>query len=187
MSTKTKIFIGVIVLAIVVITIIVLKYSKTKAPSVETTTSTSSTSGLAAAGGLGGLGGMLSMLGLSDERYKKILSDGTESAYGDSYEVIDSINPIMYSFTHDSEGHTACPTCFEGSPKQGYSAQQLESVDKNLVYTDPKSGIKYVDYSQIIAHNTGAIKSIMEEHAYLKGLLSSDAVQGAGPTNNRVL
>ena len=39
----------------------------------------------------------------------------------------------------------------------------------------------------MIAMNTAAIKNMIEDHAYLKGLVSSNAVQGGGPTNTKVM
>lgn len=181
MSKKAWIFIGIAVLAIVVVVIMVNQYNRTRTPQVETVQYTKETTGLAGAGGIGGLGSLFAGLGLSDERYKKNIS---LTGYGVAANKIDTITPMEYMFTR-ADGTRPCPTC-DQRMKHGFSAQQLEKVDPNLVHTD-EDGTKYVDYHQIAALNTGAIKDMMADMAYLKGLVSSDAVQGGGPTNNRVL
>ena len=177
MSTRTKIFIAILVVVLIVITIIVLKYVKTKTPSVESTQYTKETTGLAGVGGIGGIGGLLTGLGLSDERAKTKIS---YTGYGDAYNKIKVIKPMEYMFTR-ADGTRPCPEC-ENKMRYGFSAQDLEKVDERLVFTD-KNGVKYIDNHQLIALNTGAIQQVMSQQEQLMQMISAGQNSAGGAAN----
>lgn len=199
MSTKTIIFLVLVLIAIIVISIIIVRSSSSEGPQSETTTTTSQTTGLTALlGGFGeGLSGaasaagdspegaaaLASILGLSDERHKNNINKVSKTGWGEAYNTVDTIDLITYSLV-SSNGHTNCLEC--NRERLGFSAQEIEKINPNLIVIG-KDGTKYIDYAQMVALNTGAIKSIQENLSYLKGLVSSDAVQGGGPTNTRVM
>lgn len=177
MSVKTKIFIAIALISLVAIIVIVIQYNKRKGPTTESTTYTKQTTGLSAVGGIGELTGLITSL--SDERYKTNIS---LTGYGEAYNQIKTVKPIEYMYTR-ADGTRPCEICEK--PRIGFSAQQLEKVNPNLVITD-ENGIKYIDNAQLVAMNTAAIKDLIqkfESGEYLKGLVASQAIQGAGPTD----
>jgi len=162
MSSSVKILIVVGILLVIGTVVAVVLYRRKKNKNTSNDTNNSNVES--------------SMLSLSDERYKNNIS---LTGYGAAYNAIKTIKPIEYMFTR-SDGTRPCPTC-KSKTRIGFSAQQLEKVDPRLVVIG-KDGKKYIDNAQIIALNTSAIKQMMADHEYLKGLVTSDAVQGGGPT-----
>ena len=181
MSTKVKILIGLAVLAVVVLIIFIVIYNKNKGSNLATMTTTTSRPGIATLfGSLVQVPENMPMT-FSDERLKKNIE---LSGLNKSYNNLDKINIIEYSLVR-ADGSMPCMDC--DRRRIGFSAQQLEEIDPNLVFVDPKSGFRMIDLSQLTAMNTASIKVMQENMAYLKGLVSSDAVQGGGPTNTRVM